>query len=310
MKYKTVYNTVASRKYNGPTQIDVIKRLNQTITFDQLRELLLLVEGGWQVDALKYCAPLVQRKNVAEWLILVPKVLEVMIWQVDQSNALTYLKTCAANVENAVTEVADLSKFLNSVFDSDVTKYVALKVLLEICGELRGNYEVLLEKHFPNEMYRRMARECIRQCVAEGEDVNNGEQQSHANSAGIVNSSLWDAEKIERELGPRSHIGVSQQEVDKLSKALTQVTDFEYIGNSKVTKAENVKEALLQLEGNSVTTDVEENLCVVCHDHKKTILFEPCRHLCCCIECARKLVDHPNCPVCRTSIQSVKAIYC
>lgn len=44
----------------------------------------------------------------------------------------------------------------------------------------------------------------------------------------------------------------------------------------------------------------DEQACVVCSEAAKAILFMPCRHLCACESCSRKLVE---CPICRTAIE-------
>ena len=40
--------------------------------------------------------------------------------------------------------------------------------------------------------------------------------------------------------------------------------------------------------------------CKICMDKDKTVLFEPCMHLCCCKECSRLV---KNCPICRSRIR-------
>lgn len=49
--------------------------------------------------------------------------------------------------------------------------------------------------------------------------------------------------------------------------------------------------------------------CVVCLSNKKTIACQPCGHLCCCPECARKLGEQPKCPMCRKNIVSTSLIF-
>lgn len=48
--------------------------------------------------------------------------------------------------------------------------------------------------------------------------------------------------------------------------------------------------------------------CIICFSGPKTILFEPCMHLCCCLECASN-ISLTQCPVCRTAIQQRKRVY-
>jgi hypothetical protein len=46
--------------------------------------------------------------------------------------------------------------------------------------------------------------------------------------------------------------------------------------------------------------------CKICMDRDKTILFEPCMHLCCCKICSRKV---KSCPICRSRIHKKTDVY-
>jgi hypothetical protein len=48
-------------------------------------------------------------------------------------------------------------------------------------------------------------------------------------------------------------------------------------------------------------TDKPEEQCVVCLENKKSYLFAPCGHVCCCALCHSDLT---SCPVCRANISS------
>lgn len=49
------------------------------------------------------------------------------------------------------------------------------------------------------------------------------------------------------------------------------------------------------------STDKPEEQCVVCLENKKSYLFAPCGHICCCANCHSDLT---SCPVCRANISS------
>ena len=50
----------------------------------------------------------------------------------------------------------------------------------------------------------------------------------------------------------------------------------------------------------------ENNICLVCYDNKRNILFSPCNHLCCCNICSNNFT---TCPYCRIVIENKTTIY-
>ena len=76
--------------------------------------------------------------------------------------------------------------------------------------------------------------------------------------------------------------------------------------------AKKQKFSLLNLEGNAEHTAEATEQCCVCLDNKKDVLFEPCLHLCVCVECARNLQGNekkPKCPKCRSEIENAKRVF-
>jgi len=49
--------------------------------------------------------------------------------------------------------------------------------------------------------------------------------------------------------------------------------------------------------------ELEQQLCVVCKDRKKAVLFVPCLHVCVCEECRGRLRPY-RCPICKEPVQS------
>lgn len=53
---------------------------------------------------------------------------------------------------------------------------------------------------------------------------------------------------------------------------------------------------------------IEQFQCKICFDSPVEVIFLPCNHVCCCQKCSEKLTVH-ECPICRTKIKAVQAIY-
>jgi hypothetical protein len=52
----------------------------------------------------------------------------------------------------------------------------------------------------------------------------------------------------------------------------------------------------------------DETCCCVCLDKRFDTLFEPCRHLCCCRDCANQL-NSKECPICKAQIERVINVF-
>ena len=50
----------------------------------------------------------------------------------------------------------------------------------------------------------------------------------------------------------------------------------------------------------------EARICKICMDNEIGVVFLPCGHLICCVQCAPSLKD---CPLCRTNIQGTVKTY-
>ncbi|CAF1932178.1 unnamed protein product [Rotaria magnacalcarata] len=56
----------------------------------------------------------------------------------------------------------------------------------------------------------------------------------------------------------------------------------------------------------------DPNLCVICCNDKKNIVLLPCRHLCVCLTCSKKLWNNTSkqtCPMCRNQIDSLLEVF-
>lgn len=53
-------------------------------------------------------------------------------------------------------------------------------------------------------------------------------------------------------------------------------------------------------------------LCVICWNDRKTIVLLPCRHLCVCLSCSKKLwnnVQQETCPICRNNVENLLEVF-
>ena len=53
-----------------------------------------------------------------------------------------------------------------------------------------------------------------------------------------------------------------------------------------------------------------EFICIICYNaHRRCVIF-PCRHLCSCLECGKKLeTEQPMCPICRGDIDKLAEVF-
>lgn len=74
----------------------------------------------------------------------------------------------------------------------------------------------------------------------------------------------------------------------------------------------------LDLTGDALVAQNDEPKCDICMENQKDTLFKPCRHICCCRECARSLARTQletkrnttfNCPKCRKPVTSLSLVY-
>ncbi|KAK5643026.1 hypothetical protein RI129_009193 [Pyrocoelia pectoralis] len=59
-------------------------------------------------------------------------------------------------------------------------------------------------------------------------------------------------------------------------------------------------------------TDLEpnRNLCLICQDNSRCMLFLPCRHLCLCEHCNLRILNYNySCPLCRSEVEETMRVY-
>ena len=60
--------------------------------------------------------------------------------------------------------------------------------------------------------------------------------------------------------------------------------------------AVELREALQRVQRAAVASDAH---CVICWDAPKAVVFLPCKHRCCCEQCARQSL---RCPLCKAAV--------
>lgn len=69
----------------------------------------------------------------------------------------------------------------------------------------------------------------------------------------------------------------------------------------------------LELEGHAerAPEGTPENLtCRICMANLKNVMMLPCKHVCCCLDCARQVeVPMTKCPICRRGVDKMMVVY-
>ncbi|XP_062527517.1 uncharacterized protein LOC134199861 [Bombyx mori] len=90
-----------------------------------------------------------------------------------------------------------------------------------------------------------------------------------------------------------------------------------YISNSEVriitqiANGEDIETRNMSFEiDEDPSSNQSDSLCVICQERQKCVLTLPCRHICLCTECCRRLYGYQRtCPICRTFIYHSVTVY-
>lgn len=81
-----------------------------------------------------------------------------------------------------------------------------------------------------------------------------------------------------------------------------------FIGIIPVSRSKRLR----RYSSNCGADDVSRITCCICFIHEKSILLQPCNHICVCAHCVEELLDtyeEPLCPLCRSVITSYVDVY-
>uniref|UniRef100_A0AAF5PM27 RING-type domain-containing protein n=1 Tax=Wuchereria bancrofti TaxID=6293 RepID=A0AAF5PM27_WUCBA len=73
-----------------------------------------------------------------------------------------------------------------------------------------------------------------------------------------------------------------------------------------------LSDQLRRHSSNCDADDVSRITCCICFIHEKSILLQPCNHICVCAHCVEELLEtyeEPLCPLCRSAITSYVDVY-
>ncbi|CAG9785560.1 unnamed protein product [Diatraea saccharalis] len=92
---------------------------------------------------------------------------------------------------------------------------------------------------------------------------------------------------------------------------------YNYIMDSEVrvithmANGQDISEQEVNLIANEVDDGSNaDTLCIICQERQKCVLTLPCRHVCLCAECCRRLYRYQRtCPICRTFIYHSVTVY-
>ncbi|KAJ5071832.1 hypothetical protein M0811_09992 [Anaeramoeba ignava] len=115
--------------------------------------------------------------------------------------------------------------------------------------------------------------------------------QVSENSNQSINSDMSKDENV-RKLLDSKIFSLKSDQISQLSVTLLQELEAEFSRS-------------LQLIQNEISRK-NSDLCVVCFDKSKTVVFLPCRHCCCCDSCSMLVT---NCPLCRAKINDRMKIF-
>lgn len=100
----------------------------------------------------------------------------------------------------------------------------------------------------------------------------------------------------------------------KKSKNLITINDNDDILFETNLDKRSLRPSYQRFMRQKLQDDLNNNpyLCVICWNDKKTIVLLPCRHLCLCLSCSKKLqtnIEKSICPICRNDVENFLEVF-
>lgn len=138
------------------------------------------------------------------------------------------------------------------------------------------------------------------------------QQLLRTEEAAIRNLALQAAELREGEASRAEQAAALQQDAARW-KLLCQADTVKEVSTSELdnilevafpamVRLHNETRARSRATSSQLYDELEQQLCVVCRDAKKAVLFLPCMHMCVCENCRCRLRPY-RCPICKETIQ-------
>jgi len=118
---------------------------------------------------------------------------------------------------------------------------------------------------------------------------------------------------IEEIKGLKTKVSLLQNELAQVSQARSHMEGQRLETVESIVELESLssrlKSSLQRVMKEIATRESEEDskrLCIICVDRDRSIVFTPCGHFCCCVECSGSFDE---CPICRGQIQHKQKLY-
>ena len=156
-------------------------------------------------------------------------------------------------------------------------------------------------------------------------------QSENSESVSTINLTLTDSEllplmrsqalrRAKRSLFLRDRAARLQSMLNKVissygnceKKLIAKIREFEDLSKRYGIIYKKNTELIKELKEERIQP--KQRMCVICLDAEINVVFEPCKHAVCCLECADKLAKRARskpllCPFCKTTVTSSAKIY-